>query len=303
MSQVDPSQDESGAEDGSTPLLSQFGERLRALRLRKGFTRRALSKASNLSERYLLSLECGRGNPSLVVLSQLCGALDCPMAELIDDATQSSAEWQLIRGYLEGCSEGELKRARLAVISALERSGHGQVQWRRVALIGLRGAGKSTFGKMLAEDLGVPLVELSAQIEQVAGLSILEIHDLYGAGAYRRYERRALEDLLQIEPDFVLATPGGLVSEASTLTLLLTHCTTVWLRATPEDHMDRVVQQGDLRPMSGSGEAMDDLRTILAGRSPFYAKADHSLDTSAQSLDETFRLLRELVRRHLALPV
>ena len=146
--------------------------------------------------------------------------------------------------------------------------------------MGLRGAGKSTLGQRLADDLGFPFIELSRQIEQFAGCSISEIQGLYGQNAYRRYERRALEEAIQIYPEAVLATPGGLVSDPATFNLLLTHCTTVWLQADPEDHMQRVRAQGDLRPMQGKVEAMDDLKRILDAREPLYRKADVTLDTS-----------------------
>jgi len=166
----------------------------------------------------------------------------------------------------------------------------------RIALIGLRGAGKSTLGRLLAEDLDYPFVELSREIEKFAGCSISEIQGLYGQNAYRRYERRAVEEAIQIYPEAVIATPGGLVSDAATFNLLLTHCTTVWLKASPEDHMNRVIAQGDMRPMADSKEAMEDLKGILAGRAAFYSKADFRLDTSAQGLDITFQELRGLVR-------
>jgi XRE family aerobic/anaerobic benzoate catabolism transcriptional regulator len=169
-----------------------------------------------------------------------------------------------------------------------------------VALVGLRGAGKSTLGAMLAEDLGFPFVELSREIEKFAGCSISEIQGLYGQNAYRRYERRALEEAIQIYPEAVIATPGGIVSDAATFNLLLAHCTTVWLQAAPEDHMARVTAQGDLRPMAASREAMDDLKGILAGRAAFYSKAELRVDTSAQDLAGTFALLRARVRDALA---
>jgi XRE family aerobic/anaerobic benzoate catabolism transcriptional regulator len=155
---------------------------------------------------------------------------------------------------------------------------------------------------MLADDLGFPFVELSREIEKFAGCSISEIQALYGMNAYRRYERRALEESIQIYPEAVIATPGGLVSDPATFNLLLAHCTTVWLQADPEDHMKRVIAQGDTRPMAASPEAMDDLRRILAGRAAFYSKADLQLDTSAQPLQPTFEALRALVRESLALP-
>jgi XRE family aerobic/anaerobic benzoate catabolism transcriptional regulator len=154
---------------------------------------------------------------------------------------------------------------------------------------------------MLAEDLGYAFVELSREIEKFAGCSVSEIQGLYGQNAYRRYERRALEEAIQIYPEAVIATPGGIVSDPATFNLLLAHCTTVWLKATPEDHMKRVVAQGDLRPMAASREAMEDLKGILAGRAAFYSKAELQLDTSAQDLQASFRLLRGQVREALSL--
>jgi len=171
-----------------------------------------------------------------------------------------------------------------------------------LALVGLRGAGKSTLGQMLADDLGYPFVELSREIEKFAGCSISEIQGLYGQNAYRRYERRALEEAVQIYPEAVIATPGGIVSDAATFNQLLSHCTTVWLQADPEDHMQRVTAQGDLRPMAASREAMEDLKGILAGRAAFYSKAEFKLNTSAQPLEPTFAALRALVRQALQLP-
>jgi XRE family transcriptional regulator, aerobic/anaerobic benzoate catabolism transcriptional regulator len=154
---------------------------------------------------------------------------------------------------------------------------------------------------MLAEDLGFPFVELSREIEKFAGCSINEIQSLYGQNAYRRYERRAMEEAIQIYPEAVIATPGGLVSDAATFNLLLAHCTTVWLQAEPQDHMRRVAAQGDMRPMAGNKEALDDLKSILAGRAAFYSKAEFHLDTSAAPVEATFLALRRLVRDALRL--
>jgi XRE family aerobic/anaerobic benzoate catabolism transcriptional regulator len=283
-------------DEDRSPLLVAFGERLRMLRARRGLTRKAVAQAADVSERYLANLEHGTGNPSLLILDQVARALQCPVAELIGDVTTASAEWLLIRELLENRDEASLRRAREAIGEALGTGGDRRAREGRVALIGLRGAGKSTLGRMLADDLDVPFIELSAEIEKVAGYSIREIQDLYGPTAYRRYERRALEEVLQIHPDAVIATPGGIVSEPATFNELLDHCTTVWLKADPEDHMNRVAAQGDLRPMAASAEAMDDLRRILAGRAAFYSKADIELDTSRQPLERTFELLREKVR-------
>lgn len=286
-----------------SPILDTFAEKLRTLRAQRGLTRKALAEIASVSERYLGNLESGRGNPSLLILHDISRALQCPVAELIGDTSTSDPEWLIIRKLLEGRSTEELHRARLAIAGTIGLDGEDPQVSGRIALIGLRGAGKSTLGRLLAEALDVPFVELGQEIERVAGLSIREIHDLYGVAAYRRYERRALEELLQIYPEVVLATPGGLVSEPSTFNMLLSHCLTVWVRATPEDHMSRVLQQGDLRPMAGNAEAMDDLRRILESRSAFYGKADLVLDTSGHALDATFDRLRDLIRNKRASPV
>ena len=196
-------------------------------------TRKAVALAADVSERHLANLEYGIGNASFLVLQQVAAALHCPLAELIGDVTTSSPEWLLIRELLEHCDEATLRRARVAIGEMLGTGGAKAARNPRVALIGLRGAGKSTLGQMLADDLEVPFVELSREIEKFAGCSIDEIQALYGMNAYRRYERRALEEAIQIYPEAVIATPGGLVSDAATFNLLLTHCTTVWLQADP----------------------------------------------------------------------
>ena len=297
------------AESEKNPFLVALGERVRALRSRRGITRKALSLAADVSERHLANLEYGIGNASILVLLQVARALQCSLAELLGDVTTSSPEWLLIRELLEHRDESTLRRVRVTIGEMLGTGGErgaaaGQARSRssQIALIGLRGAGKSTLGAMLAEDLDFPFVELSREIEKFAGCSISEIQALYGQNAYRRYERRALEEAIQIYPEAVIATPGGLVSDAATFNLLLAHCTTVWLKADPEDHMQRVVAQGDTRPMAASREAMDDLKSILAGRAAFYSKADLQLDTSAQPLQATFQALRKLVREALRLP-
>lgn len=278
------------------PLLAALGERIRNLRARRGLTRKATALAAGISERHMANLESGTGNATILVLHQLAAALRCSLAEVLGDTTTSSPEWLLLREMLEGRSEAELHRARVCLAELFGGNDDADVRNRRIALIGLRGAGKSTLGRLLADDLGYPFVELSREVERLAGCSITEIHSLYGASAYRRYERRALEDVLQRHPEVVIATPGGVVSDASTFNLLLTHCYTVWLRAEPEEHMRRVVEQGDFRPMSGSREAMDDLKLILSGRAPFYAKADLTFDTGGLSVNDGFEQLRERLR-------
>ena len=292
---------------GKEPFLAALGERVRAMRARRGLTRRALAQAAGVSERHLANLEYGVGNASILILLHVTRALQCSLAELLGDVTTQSPEWLMLRELLANRDEATLRRVRLAASDVIgtgrPRSEAPPARSSRIALIGLRGAGKSTLGRMLAEDLDFPFVELSRDIEKLAGCSISEILGLYGQNAYRRYERRALEETIQAYPEAVIATAGGLVSDLGSFNLLLRHCTTVWLTADPEDHMSRVRAQGDLRPMAASREAMEDLKTILAGRAAFYSKAEMRVDTSAQPLAETFHILRAEVREALGLPV
>lgn len=269
-------------------LLAGLGERVRLLRARRGMPRRVLAKTARVSERHLANLESGVGNVSVLVLRQVADALGCPIAELLGDETTSSPEWLLIREILHGRSRTELARAHAALAALFEGAPERDRRRDRIALIGLRGAGKSTLGRMLAETLAVPFVELGREITRLAGCSPSEIHALYGPNAYRRYEHQALLRVLADYPRAVIATGGGLVSEATTFSQLLANCLTIWLRASPEEHMNRVIAQGDLRPMADNAAAMEDLKLILAGRAAFYAKADLTLDTSGKSVGESF---------------
>jgi XRE family aerobic/anaerobic benzoate catabolism transcriptional regulator len=289
------------AAEANNPFLTALGERVRALRARRGLTRKAVAMAADVSERHLANLEYGEGNASILVLLQVAGALQCTLAELLGDVTTASPEWLLLREMLSTRSEADLRLVR-EQIADLFGSTHEAARTNRIALIGLRGAGKTTLGQRLAKDLGYAFIELSREIEKLAGCSISEIHNLYGTNAYRRYERRALEEAIQIYPEVVIATTGGLVSDSATLNEMLSHCYTVWLQAKPEDHLARVAAQGDMRPMAGSVEAIDDLKMILEGRAPFYAKADMTFDTSAQPEGETFLALKARMRAVLKLP-
>jgi XRE family transcriptional regulator, aerobic/anaerobic benzoate catabolism transcriptional regulator len=282
---------------GRDVFLQQLGERVRTLRARRGLTRKALAASAGVSERHLANLESGVGNASILVLRQVAIALDCPLMDVVGDAAHDSAERLLIEDLLNRRSEDELQAARHALMGLFDEGGSSGSPTRRlrIALIGLRGAGKSSLGARLAQALGVAFVELSRDIERLAGCRADEIHALYGQAAYRRYERRALEAALAGDADAVIATPGGIVAEPATFNRLLAHCTTVWVQASPDEHMQRVMAQGDLRPMAGNREAMDDLRRILDGRAAFYAKADRVLDTQGATLDEAFDALRALV--------
>lgn len=277
------------------PFLASLGERLKLLRARRGLTRKALAQMAAVSERHVANVETGVGNASIQFLRQLCSVLNCSLAEMTGDETASSPDWLMIREILRGRSDEELARAR-AVLGELFDSPVSEASRRqRIALIGLRGAGKSSLGRQLAHRLGVPFIELSAQIELLAGCSIAEIHALYGQAAYRRYEQRALEESIRTYSHAVIATPGGIVSEPASFNLLLSHCYTVWLKASPEEHMGRVLAQGDRRPMSGNREAMEDLKRILESRAQFYSKADKTFDTGDMPADTAFERLFEQV--------
>ncbi len=277
------------ASDIKDPFLAALGERTRALRARRGLTRKSLAKAADVSERHIANIEMGVGNASIQFLRQLASALSCTLAELVGDETAASPEWLMIRELLRGKGDAELARARAALATLFGAPASPQTRRQRIALIGLRGAGKSTLGRLLAERESLPFIELNRSIEAAAGCTLAEIHSLYGPAAYRRYERRALEEAIERHPRAVIATPGGIVSDPASFNLLLANCYTVWVRATPEEHMSRVLAQGDTRPMAGNkgnDEAMGDLRRILDSRAAFYAKADVVFDTSGMSVSD-----------------
>ena len=278
--------------DGSEAYLRQIGERVRNARARRGMTRKILARDSGVSERYLAQLESGQGNVSILLLRQIARAMGLPLADLTREGPDRAVEFTLLRQLLERLSPEELAQAH-----GLLRTHFGQAlggeRGSRLALIGLRGAGKTTLGRRLAERLGAPFLDLGAEIERDSGMSLSEIFSLSGQAAYRRLERRALERVLQSHERAVIEAGGSIVSEPGTYELLLRACYTVWIKAAAEEHMSRVIAQGDYRPMAGNAEAMADLRSILAERDPLYAKADAVVDTTGQSEEES---LSELLR-------
>lgn len=271
-------------------FLVQLGERVRAARARRGMSRKILARASGVSERYLAQLEAGKGNISISLLRKVAEAMSVPVPDLVREGNERPVELTLLIRKLERLQPELLAEASRALNDALNLGAPAH-RLDRIALIGLRGAGKSTIGALLADQLAVPFVEMAQEIEQTAGMDIDHIFDLSGQGAYRRYERRALEDVLARHAECVIATGGSLVSEPETYDLLLDQCFTVWLRASPEEHMRRVRDQGDTRPMEGSGEAMADLKRILETRHSLYARADAVVDTSNRSSDAALNAL------------
>jgi XRE family aerobic/anaerobic benzoate catabolism transcriptional regulator len=278
-----------GESDGAA-FLAVLGDRVRELRARRGMTRKILAKDSGVSERYLAQLEGGQGNASLSILRRVARALDIPLASLIAEAPEPAAELTQSVELLRRLTPAQLAEARALLLKTFGDA-EAEGRTRRIALIGLRGAGKTTLGKLLAERLGVPFVELDREIERESGVSLATIFDFYGQAGFRRMERRCLDRVIETHPSFVLATGGSIVSEASTFERLLAACWTVWLKAAPAEHMERVVAQGDMRPMAGNRESMHDLQRILTGREPLYRRADAEVDTSGKEVTGTLEAL------------
>jgi len=266
--------------DAPTAYLKRVGERVRLRRAGRGMSRKALSQASGVSERYLADLERGVGNPSLLVLLQIAEALGSEVAQLVSDRPDRPIDLALTIHQLERLSQPELGEARRLLT---QRFGNAGTAHGRIALVGLRGAGKTTLGQHAAAALGVPFVELDREVERASGMELSEIFATHGQAMYRRLERQCLETVIGRFDRVVIATGGSLVTEPATYDLLLSSCFVVWLSAKPHEHMGRVMAQGDLRPMSEGPQAMDDLKAILESRTALYAKADATVDTSGKT--------------------
>ena len=273
-------------------LLAAIGRRVREARERRGMARKVLSKQSGVSERYLAHLEAGEANASVLLLRNVARALGVPLSALLD-AQESSVEQRLIRRFLDGLPETQREEVVFRLIR--DFGAEAAARKKRIALVGLRGAGKTTLGRALADALGLPFVELDREIERDAGISLSEVFSLYGQVGYRRIERRCLERIIQSDKQVVMAVGGGIVSEPDTYNLLLANCFTVWIKAPPAEHMARVVAQGDFRPMQGNAEAMEDLNRILSAREPLYRKADMTLDTAGERSEQSLAKLRQAV--------
>ncbi len=276
-----------------TDFLAAMGRRVREARERRGMARKVLSQNAGVSERYLAQLEGGEGNASVLLLRSVARALGMPLIDLLDPR-ENTVEQRLIRRFLERLPEHRLEDV---VFRLMRDFGHEEAARRkRLALVGLRGAGKTTLGAALARELGCAFVELDQEIEREAGITLSEVFLLYGQAGYRRIERRCLERILEANTEMVMAVGGGVVSEPETFNLLLLNCFTVWLKAAPDLHMARVVAQGDFRPMQGNAEAMEDLTRILEAREPLYRKADVILDTTGETPEQSLAKLRQAVQ-------
>ena len=270
------------------------GRLLRLARAKRGMTRRQLAQSSGASERYLAQIEGGQGNPSVIILKAIADALDLPVIELIPRSNGRSAAMTHILDLIGRLPEGELP-AVAELIERHARADAGNDRARRIALVGLRGAGKSTLGQRLASQLGCPFIELDRLVEQDYGARIPDLIEMAGLATFRRYERTCLEHVIAQHEAAVIATAGGIVANADTYALLLRRTHTVWIKARPEDHMGRVMEQGDFRPMAHNREAMADLNAILDARRADYARAQAALDTSGDTIEHSAAKLAALV--------
>ena len=277
---------------GEAAYLRQLGERVRVARARRGMTRKILAQQSGVSERYLAQLETGKGNGSIVLLRRISRAIGMPVTQLVNEGAEPALDLVLLSQFLERLPPKALSDARELLLRHFSEPSD-DLRKARIALIGLRGGGKSTLGRLLAARLDVPFIELDREVERRSGASLSEIFDMFGQETFRRAEREALESVLRQHPAFVMATSGSIVTEPGTLELLLASCFTVWLRAEPDEHMKRVMEQGDMRPMAHSARAMEDLIAILKSREPLYAKAAAELVTSGKTPEQN---LAELLR-------
>ena len=279
--------------EGERGYLARLGDRVREARARRGMSRKQLAADSGVSERYLAQLETGQGNVSILLLRQIASALGVPLTELLAEDSGDAVELALTTQFLKRLPKQKLAAVRSQLVR--DYGGAQDERVKRIALVGLRGAGKSTLGARLARSLGVAFVELDREIEREAGTSLSEIFLLYGQAGYRRYERRCLEKVLEKNDRAVIATGGSIVSEPGTYEFLLSACFTVWLKAEPEEHMARVIAQGDTRPMAGNEQAMEDLRRILDGRAALYRQADVTVDTAGKTPEQSLSALRKAV--------
>ena len=278
---------------GGDTFLIGLGLKVRRLRHRRKMSRRELAEASGVSQRYLARLEAGDGNVSITLLRNIAAALDVTSAFLVSDDADAADEAVTIARLYRMAEAGPRARVR----EILDHCRFSAQRQQRIALIGLRGAGKSTLGRMLADHMAVPFVELNAEISKASAMKVNDLIALYGRESYRQLERQSVERVVAQHSSVVLAVAGGIVAETDTFGMLLARFHTIWLKAGPDDHMQRVRAQGDFRPMAGNPAAMSELKAILIGREAHYARAGSMIDTSGQSLEESFQALRATVSR------
>src|ERR1700680_2537740 len=289
-----------GATAAMAAFLAAIGHEVRRNRAKRGMTRRQLAQASQTSERYLAQIESGTGNPSVSVLRAIAQALDLPCAALLPEAGARTAALGAILDLLAQVPEGELPALAKEIETRVARPGSAD-RARRIALVGLRGAGKSTLGRMLAQHLSWPFIELDRLVEEDYGASIPDLIEMAGTATFRRHERSALDRIITAHDAAIITTAGGIVSNQETYALLLRRTHTIWIKARPEDHMSRVMAQGDFRPMAQNRAAMADLVAILEARRADYSRAEAAVDPQGDAVEVSFAKLLQTVTGLLAL--
>jgi len=283
-------------EGDADAYIAQIADRIRSIRIRRGMTRKLLSVHSDISERYLSQVEAGRANISVALLWRVANAMDVEVQELLPDCEKCGLVPAPLFGILKRLDQPQLEDAcallQRHLLPASERL-------QGIALIGLRGAGKTELGKSLSRRTGVRFIDLVNVVEQHSGMEVGEIFSLGGQKAYRRLEHRALETVVESYPKAILEAGGSLVTQGGTYRKLLNHYYTVWLKAAPNEHMERVMAQGDFRPMQGNGDAMDDLKRILSEREEEYGSAHYVLDTTGRTVENCLEELLLQTRVHL----
>lgn len=286
-------------DDDVEAYLIELGQRVRSMRAVRGMSRKVLAQASGVSERYIAQLESGQGNVSIVLLRRVAEATGAPLEDLVAEPARQPQDWTLIRELLRKAAPSVVADVKALLGGRpVDRPRSAQIAVDRVALIGLRGAGKSTLGRMAAEKLGWRFVELNKEIEAEAGFSVGEVFSLYGQDGYRRYEAAALDRIIADPGPMILATGGGIVSEPVTFERLLSSFFTIWVKTSPAEHMSRVRKQGDLRPMGADKAAMAELITILQSREALYARARMSLDTTNATLEQSLAALLRTIQSY-----
>ena len=280
------------AAEQEASFLNELGRRVRHARTVRGLSRKLLSQASGLSERYIAQLESGQGNVSIILLRRVANAMGMRLDDLVS-TQEASSDWRVIRDLLDQANPDQIALAKSALAGST--GVEGRTVRRRVALVGLRGAGKSTLGRMAAAHLGWRFVELNTEIERENGLSVREIFAIYGQEGYRRLEQKALRGLAEEPGPMVLATGGSIVAEPLTYDLLLSSFYTIWLQARPEEHLQRVRDQGHVEGKGDPTSVLEDLRAVLLSREPLYARASAVVDTSDVPVEVMAERLIEVI--------
>jgi len=285
------------ADPQDVAYLHTLADKIRDARAGRGMTRNALAADSGVSLRFLAQLEGGQGNPSILVLRRIASAMGFPPDDLLSNDPPPAIDRILLTQMLKRLSDDDVAKARRVLTQHLGLDAVSEAKKRYITLIGLRGAGKTTLGRRLAKHRGVPFFELDREVEREYGATVGEILQLHGQPGYRRFERESLQAVLSKHPAAVIETGGGLAADPETLPLLLERSLAIWVRTSPEEHMQRVIDQGDLRPMARSREAMQELKDILKAREPYYRQAHLHLMTSGRNADQSFQELLELLER------